>query len=126
MLGGISILQKLKAVKTDLKENIEVYQLALKDPRTPRSAKVFLAVALGYALLPFDVIPDFIPIIGQVDDVIIVPGLILMAMKLIPEEVMEDCRMQLDTSSPPPKRKNTKVKISKKAAAHPRRRKRRR
>jgi uncharacterized membrane protein YkvA (DUF1232 family) len=53
---------------------------------------VLLGLAIGYLLLPFDLIPDFIPVIGHLDDVIIVPGLIYLALKMIPNEIILECR----------------------------------
>ncbi len=82
----------MKAVGRNLKREIQVYRLVLKDHRTPRLAKILLGLAVGYAILPFDIIPDFIPVIGQLDDLIIVPALIIVALKLIPKEVVEECR----------------------------------
>ncbi len=79
-----------------LKQELAVYRLVLKDPRTPRLPKLLLSLAVGYALLPFDLIPDFIPVIGQLDDLLIVPGLIILALKLIPPEVVADCRRAVD------------------------------
>ena len=55
-------------------------------------AKFLLWLAIGYVLLPFDLIPDFIPVLGQLDDVLIVPGLIYLALKMIPQEVIAECR----------------------------------
>jgi len=52
-------------------------------------------MAIGYLLLPFDLIPDFIPVIGQLDDVVIVPGLIYLALKMIPNEVVAECRRKV-------------------------------
>jgi len=87
----------LKAVGRNLKREIQVYRLVLKDHRTPRLAKILLGLAVGYAILPFDIIPDFIPVIGQLDDLIIVPALIIVALKLIPKEVVEECRARANS-----------------------------
>jgi uncharacterized membrane protein YkvA (DUF1232 family) len=81
------------------KRELHVYQLVLKDPRTPKLAKILLGLAVGYALLPFDLIPDFIPIIGHIDDVLIVPGLVFLALKLVPAEVVAECRQRVATLS---------------------------
>jgi len=88
---------RLKAVGRNLKREIQVYRLVLKDHRTPRLAKILLGFAVGYAILPFDIISDFIPVIGQLDDLIIVPALIIVALKLIPKEVVEECRARADS-----------------------------
>lgn len=52
-------------------------------------------MAIGYLLLPFDLIPDFIPVIGHLDDLVIVPGLIYLALKMIPDEVVAECRRKV-------------------------------
>jgi len=88
------MLDRLEAVGKTLKRELRVYQLVRKDPRTPKPAKWLLGLAVGYVLLPFDLIPDFIPVIGHLDDVIIVPLLVLLALKLVPAEVVADCRSQ--------------------------------
>ncbi len=84
-----------KAVGRGLKRELQVYQLVLKDSRTPKPAKWLLGLAVGYALLPFDLIPDFIPVIGYLDDVIIVSALVIIALKLVPAEVVADCRSRV-------------------------------
>lgn len=87
-----------KAVGRGLKRELQVYQLVLKDSRTPKPAKWLLGLAVGYALLPFDLIPDFIPVIGHLDDVIIVPALVIIALKLVPAEVVADCRSRVHSA----------------------------
>lgn len=86
------MLEKLKAIGRELKRELRVYQRVLRDKRTPRTAKCLLGLAVGYVLLPFDIIPDFIPVIGHVDDLVIVPALVIIALKMIPKEVISECR----------------------------------
>lgn len=74
------------------KKEIEFYQAVLKDPRTPRLSKFFLGLAIAYALNPVDLIPDFIPVLGYLDDLIIVPALIFIAVKLVPKEILREHR----------------------------------
>lgn len=92
------MLRELKKAARDLKRDLPVYQQALKDPRTPKLAKALLALAVAYAVLPFDLIPDFIPIVGHMDDAIIIPILIRLALKMIPEEVLDDCRLRVEAT----------------------------
>lgn len=67
----------------------------LRHPQTPWLAKALLALAVGYLLLPFDLIPDFIPILGQLDDLVIVPGLFWLGVKCVPPQVIAECRQQV-------------------------------
>lgn len=73
---------------------IEIYALyyAYRDPRVPLYAKIFTALVVGYALSPIDLIPDFIPILGYLDDLILIPLGIFLALKMIPPDVMDECR----------------------------------
>ena len=66
----------------------------MRDGRTPKVAKVFLALAIFYAVSPIDLIPVIIPIIGFLDDIIIVPGLIILALRFVPKDVVADCRLR--------------------------------
>lgn len=84
----ISAVNWLKHIKREVK----VYQLVLKDKRTPLAAKVLLGLAIGYLLMPFELIPDFIPVIGYLDDLLIVGLLVYLALKLIPKQVVEEAR----------------------------------
>jgi uncharacterized membrane protein YkvA (DUF1232 family) len=84
-----------KATAKRLKSEIYALYLAARDPRTPWHAKLFAALILGYALSPIDLIPDFIPVIGYLDDLIIVPAGIALLLKMIPKEVMADCRARV-------------------------------
>jgi len=93
------MFDKLKKTGHEIKREIKVYRRVLKDTRTPKIAKILLGVGIGYLLLPFDIIPDFIPVIGHLDDLIIVPALVIIALKMIPKEVIEDCRIMTDSSS---------------------------
>ena len=90
------MLDKLKQLANQLKKELAVYRLVLKHPQTPWLAKVFLGLAVGYLLLPFDLIPDFIPIFGQIDELIILPILLYVALRLIPKSLIQECRMQID------------------------------
>ena len=90
---------RLKAAAKALKDELAVYKLVLKDSRTPKAAKVLLGCAIGYFLLPFDLIPDFIPVVGHLDDVVIVPALVVVALRFIPAEVIQDCRASVASGS---------------------------
>ncbi|MDD2834244.1 MAG: YkvA family protein [Methylotenera sp.] len=89
------MLDKLKALTIQLKKEFDVYRLVLKHPETPWIAKCFLGLAVGYLLLPFDLIPDFIPVIGQLDDVVIIPVLLYLALLFIPKALVQSCREQV-------------------------------
>ena len=66
--------------------------LAYRHPRTPWYAKVFAALVVGYVFSPIDPIPDFIPVVGLLDEMVVVPIGVLIAAKMIPREVMEECQ----------------------------------
>ena len=81
----MNIKERAKKLKTD----IPAIFLALKDEETPSSAKIIAAITVAYALSPIDLIPDFVPILGYLDDVILLPALVALTVRLIPKEIME-------------------------------------
>ncbi len=87
-------LAELKTRARALKTETVALYLAARDPRTPWYAKGLVLLIVAYALSPIDLIPDFVPVLGYLDDLIIVPGGIVLALKLIPAEVMEQARRQ--------------------------------
>src|SRR5712691_10064679 len=94
----MSILQTLKARAHSLKRETYAMYLAVRDPRTPWYARVVAGAVLAYALSPFDLIPDFIPVVGLLGDLILVPIGFALALKLIPAPIMVDCRLQADAA----------------------------
>lgn len=85
-------LEKLKQRSKQLKIEIYAIYLAYKDPRVPWYARIFAACVVGYAFSPIDLIPDPIPILGYLDDLILVPLGVVLALKMIPPEVLAECR----------------------------------
>ncbi len=88
----MNLKTRLAEIGRAFKRELEFYRRVAAHPQTPRGAKIMLGMAIGYALMPFDLIPDFIPIIGHLDDAVIVPGLVLLALKSVPKNVVEECR----------------------------------
>lgn len=84
----MKLIERAKKLKTD----IPAVFLALKDKRTPWHARILAAVVVVYALSPVDLIPDFIPVLGYLDDVVLLPALIALCLKCIPHDVFADCR----------------------------------
>ena len=82
----------LKDRANKLKRDVPAVFLALKDKQTPFLAKALALVTIAYALSPIDFIPDFIPVLGYLDDVILLPSLIAVTIKLIPNEVWLRCQ----------------------------------
>lgn len=89
-----ALIARLKVYANRLKQEVAFYQRLLKHPLTPLIAKGLIWLAVGYLLLPFDLIPDFIPVLGQLDDLVLIPLLIMLALRLTPKNVIEDCRKQ--------------------------------
>jgi uncharacterized membrane protein YkvA (DUF1232 family) len=95
----MNLLQKLKQKARQLKSEAQVLMLAYRDKRTPVTAKVLIGITVGYLLSPIDLIPDFIPVLGLLDDLIIVPLLITASIKLIPAIVLSEARESVKSSS---------------------------
>jgi uncharacterized membrane protein YkvA (DUF1232 family) len=87
-----SLLDKAKMKAREIKQNIFILYLAYRHPRVPWYAKLFTLCVVAYAFSPIDLIPDFIPILGYIDDLILVPLGISIALKMIPRDVIEECR----------------------------------
>lgn len=88
------MFKQLKAWAKALKRKIFVLYLAYKDPRVSWYAKVFAICVVAYAFSPIDLIPDFIPILGYLDDIILVPLGIMLALKMIPKDVITECELK--------------------------------
>lgn len=84
----MDLKERAKKLKTD----IPAVFLALKDRQTPWYAKILAAVVVVYALSPVDLIPDFIPVLGYLDDLILLPALIALCIRCIPKDVIASCR----------------------------------
>lgn len=99
----MKLLNQLKQRARLLKREIHALWLAYRDPRTPWHARVLIACIIAYALSPIDLIPDPIPIIGYLDDLVLLSLGIALAIRLIPDWVMADCRKRAhETASEPP------------------------
>lgn len=86
------MLEWLKTKAKELKQELTALYLAYRHPDVPWHAKIFAAMIIGYALSPIDLIPDFIPILGYLDDLILIPAGIRIALKMIPLQIMNECR----------------------------------
>ncbi len=88
----MAFLAELKQRARHLKAETFALYLAARDPRTPWYAKLLVAGIAAYAFSPIDLIPDFVPVLGYLDDLILIPMGIALAIKLIPHSVLADCR----------------------------------
>jgi uncharacterized membrane protein YkvA (DUF1232 family) len=86
------MLARLKEWARLIKRDVHAIYLASRDPRVPWYAKLVAAGVAGYALSPIDLIPDFIPVVGYLDDFVIVPLGILLVLKMIPDEILAEHR----------------------------------
>lgn len=91
---SIGALEAWRRRVGQLKTETYAIYLAYRDPRVPWYARLFAACVVGYAFSPLDLVPDFIPVLGYLDDLILVPLGIVLALKMIPPEVMAECRAE--------------------------------
>jgi uncharacterized membrane protein YkvA (DUF1232 family) len=89
-------MQTWKQRVRQLKQETSAICLACKDPRMPWYVRVFAGFVVAYAFSPIDLIPDVIPILGYLDDLVLVPLGIILVLKMIPSEVLEECRAQAE------------------------------
>ncbi|RIJ04495.1 DUF1232 domain-containing protein [Achromobacter sp. K91] len=92
----MNLSDRLKAWAKRIKRDGLTLWFAGKHARTPWYAKALGVFVVAYALSPIDLIPDFIPVLGYVDDVLLLPGLIWLVIKLLPADVLQECRVQAD------------------------------
>lgn len=90
------LFKQVKIKANNLKRELKVLYLAYRRPDVPWYAKVAAVLVVGYALSPVDLIPDFIPVLGYLDDIILIPLGISIAIRLIPKNILEECRAQAD------------------------------
>ncbi len=103
--NGFDSSMKITGYLKSLKNEVFALYLAYKDPRVPWYGKILAFLIIAYAFSPIDLIPDFIPVLGYLDDLIIIPVGILLVIKLIPDEVMEEHRKEVARQYIDPKTK---------------------
>ncbi len=90
------ISDRLRAWAKSIKREGMALWFAARDPRTPFWPKLICAIVVAYALSPIDLIPDFIPVLGYVDDVLLLPALMWLAIRLMPPALMQEMRLRAD------------------------------
>lgn len=92
----MAIFQRIRQWASRIKRDAVTLWFAYRHPGTPWFAKLLAAFVVAYALSPIDLIPDFIPVLGYLDDALLLPGLIWLNIRLIPADVLEECRERAD------------------------------
>ena len=92
----MAIFQRIRQWASRIKRDAVTLWFAYRHPGTPWFAKLLAAFVVAYALSPIDLIPDFIPVLGYLDDALLLPGLIGLNIRLIPADVLEECRQRAD------------------------------
>jgi len=86
------MFERIRRWAAVLKRDVAALVIAVRDPRTPMAARIIAALVVAYALSPIDLIPDFVPVLGYLDDLIIVPLGLALVLRLIPDALMADYR----------------------------------
>ena len=97
------MLERVKRWVRALKRDVHAVWLAARHPRTPRGAKLLALAVAAYALSPIDLIPDFIPVLGYLDDLLIVPLGILLVTRMMPPDVLAECRAAAEAAGRRPR-----------------------
>jgi len=108
----MSVIKQWKRRVQHLKVETHALYLAYRDPRTPWYAKLLAAVIVAYAVSPVDLIPDFIPVLGVLDDLVIVPLGAALAIKMVPKQVVAECREKARNAMEPSASKRTKCLVA--------------
>ncbi len=98
----MTLIRRLESLARRISQEVAFYRRVLKHPRTPRAARILLGAAIAYAVSPIDLIPDFIPVLGHLDDALILPILVWLAVRLIPKDVIAACRHGAGRACEPP------------------------
>jgi len=97
----LSLIESAKRWAKSLKRDVTALWIAARDPRTPWYAKLTAGAVAAYALSPIDLIPDFIPVLGYLDDLLLVPLGIMLAIRMIPASLMAAFRAEAETRQRP-------------------------
>jgi uncharacterized membrane protein YkvA (DUF1232 family) len=111
-MSGKTVLQRLKGWARTLKRDPVALWLAARDPRVPRAAKLVAAAVAAYALSPIDLIPDFVPVLGYLDDLLLVPAGVWVAVRMIPATLMAELRVRAETRARPAPRSGVMIVVT--------------
>lgn len=101
--NSLNIMDRLKQQAKRLKSEVFALYFAYKDPRVPWYGKFFIVLVVGYAFSPIDLIPDFIPVLGYLDDLVLIPLGVAIAIRMIPPNVMDEARVKAQSLKTKPR-----------------------